>query len=234
MGIPYFPMYPTDYEAKTSHLSVLEDGAYFRLLRLCWMTPGCSIPSEESWIMRRARAHTEAEKQAVRDVLAEFFDLTDGRFSNARLTQEWEAANAAHERRKNAGSKGGKAKALKTNKTGSSNALAKGKQPEPEPEPLKKEPKGSQKRASRLPEDWVLPKDWGDWAVSNGLPPDVVRFEAAQFKDYWISKAGRDALKADWRRTWQTWARRAQRDRPVSKQKSTESGFLKRVAGGAS
>jgi uncharacterized protein YdaU (DUF1376 family) len=53
MSLPYFPMYPSDFEAKTSHLTLLEDGAYNRLLRLCWMTPGCSIPADEAWIMRR-------------------------------------------------------------------------------------------------------------------------------------------------------------------------------------
>jgi uncharacterized protein YdaU (DUF1376 family) len=31
MSLPYFPMYPTDFEAKTSHLTLAEDGAYNRL-----------------------------------------------------------------------------------------------------------------------------------------------------------------------------------------------------------
>ncbi|MCP5097247.1 MAG: YdaU family protein, partial [Chloroflexi bacterium] len=36
MSLPYFPMYPTDFEADTSHLTLEEDGAYNRLLRLMW------------------------------------------------------------------------------------------------------------------------------------------------------------------------------------------------------
>ena len=32
--LPYFPLYPTDFEADTSHLTLEEDGAYNRLLRL--------------------------------------------------------------------------------------------------------------------------------------------------------------------------------------------------------
>jgi len=135
MSLPYFPMYPTDFEADTSHLTLVEDGAFNRLLRLCWMTPGCTLPDDEVWVMRRMRARTEEEKEAVRTVLAEFFVAQDGRLSNARMMREWTTANAAHEKRKNAGSKGGKAKALTTNKTAPSNATAKPKQPEPEPEP---------------------------------------------------------------------------------------------------
>lgn len=134
-GLPYFPMYPSDFEAKTSHLTITEDGAYNRLLRLCWMTAGCSLPADEAWVMRRVRAHSDEEKEAVRVVLAEFFTIEDGRYSNARLRREWDAAKDAYEKRKNAGSKGGKAKALKNNDLASSNARARIKQPEPELEP---------------------------------------------------------------------------------------------------
>jgi hypothetical protein len=85
MSLPYFPMYPTDFEAKTSHLTLAEGGAYNRLLRICWMTPGCTIPVDETWIMRRVRAHTDDDKAAVRAILAEFFDVENGRYSNAML-----------------------------------------------------------------------------------------------------------------------------------------------------
>ena len=134
MSLPYFPMYPSDFEAKTSHLTIAEDGAYNRLLRICWMTPGCSMPADDVWIMRRARAVSDADQVAVLAVLEEFFDVVNGRYSNARLSREWLAANEAHEKRKNAGAKGGKAKSLKSNNSTSSNAVAKPKQPEPEPE----------------------------------------------------------------------------------------------------
>ena len=138
MSLPYFPMYPTDFEAKTSHLTLAEDEAYNRLLRVCWMTPGCTMPVDEAWIMRRARAHTDMEQDAVRTVLGEFFTVENGRYSNARMQREWLAANDAHERRKNAGAKGGKAKAASLNDKPSSNATAMPKQPEPEPEPYTK------------------------------------------------------------------------------------------------
>jgi uncharacterized protein YdaU (DUF1376 family) len=134
MSLAYFPMYPGDFDADTAHLTLAEDGAYNRLLRLCWRTPGCSIPADREWIYRRMRA-TSTEDQAVVDsVLQEFFVVADGRASNARLSKEWLAANQAHERRVLAGSKGGRAKSLKTCAASPSNAKAKPKQPEPEPE----------------------------------------------------------------------------------------------------
>lgn len=136
MSLPYFPMFPADFEAKTSHLSLAEDGAYNRLLRICWMSPGCTIPNDEAWIFRRCRAHSEPEREAVRAVLAEFFTATAGRLSNARLLKEWNAANEAYSKRANAGSKGGKAKALKGNGKAPSNAKAMLKQPEPEPDTI--------------------------------------------------------------------------------------------------
>ena len=71
MSLPYFPMYPTDFEADTSHLSMAEDGAYNRLLRICWMTPGCTMPTDEAWIMRRVRAQSDEDREAVKIVLSE-------------------------------------------------------------------------------------------------------------------------------------------------------------------
>ena len=135
MILPYFPMYPSDFEAKTSHLTIAEDGAYNRLLRICWMTPGCTMPADEAWIMRRARAVTDEDRAAVLAVLSEFFTIENGRYSNAKLMRVFREANEAHEKRKNAGAKGGKAKGAKSNDFAQSNAKAMPKQPEPEPEP---------------------------------------------------------------------------------------------------
>lgn len=135
MSLPYFPLYPTDFEADTSHLTLEEDGAYNRLLRLMWMTAGCSLPDDDAWIARRMRVDAETFKRVVLVVLDEFFVRANGRVSNARLIEEFEKSSAAHKRRVEAGSKGGKSKPLKTKGLTSSKAQAKPKQPEPEPEP---------------------------------------------------------------------------------------------------
>ena len=78
-------------------------------------------------------------------------------------------------------------------------------------------------RASRLPEDWALPKAWGEWALAEtqqlagdlkdwaggAWTPEHVRFEADKFRDYWRGKSGKDAAKADWLATWRNWVRNA-------------------------
>tara|TARA_R110000737_G_scaffold353128_1_gene402524 strand:+ start:1427 stop:2251 length:825 start_codon:yes stop_codon:yes gene_type:complete len=243
MSLPYFPLYPTDFEAKTSHLTLAEDGAYNRLLRICWMTPGCTIPDDDTWIMRRLRVDRATFDEVVSVVISEFFDRSNGRLSNAKLTRIFIETNEAHQKRVLAGSKGGKAKSAKSNNKASSNAVAKPKQPEPEPEPepdkeLKRDTIVSPKKApdqsfdlvpseqipkpaknakaSRLPDDWALPRDWGDWAVSEGWDASDVRLEAEKFRDFWISKAGKDAAKLNWLATWRNWMRNSRTPKSTS------------------
>lgn len=219
MSLPYFPMYPTDFEAKTSHLSIAEDGAYNRLLRICWMTPGCSMPADEAWIMRRVRAVTDADQEAVRAVLAEFFTVENGRYSNARLKREWTAANEAHEKRKNAGAKGGAAKGAKTNKKMPSNAQAMPKQPEPEPEPDKTDTNVSVTRGRSKPRkspSRPMPDGWvPDMAKSQSLMAelDLTREEMnycyQQMKDHAHAK---DRRLANWDQGFAMWVRKAVQD----------------------
>ncbi|WP_175691681.1 hypothetical protein [Burkholderia anthina] len=78
-------------------------------------------------------------------------------------------------------------------------------------------------RASRLPQDWTLPKAWGEWALSRtaelarefghwqgGAWTDAyVRLEAEKFRNYWIGKSGKDAAKLDWKATWENWVVKA-------------------------
>ena len=66
-----------------------------------------------------------------------------------------------------------------------------------------------QNKGHRLPDDWILPRAAGEWALSEGLTREQVLREAERFKDYWHSKPGREALKTDWAATWRNWIRRA-------------------------
>lgn len=86
---------------------------------------------------------------------------------------------------------------------------------EPSIEPSE-EKEGARKRTprgSRLPEDWQLPREWGEWAVSRGWEPDEVIDEAETFRDYWISQPGQKGVKLDWGATWRTWVKRSQQYR---------------------
>lgn len=139
MSIPYFPLYPTDFEADTAHLTLDEDGAYNRLLRLMWMTPGCSVPDDPAWIARRMRVDMVTYLRLVEPLINEFCKRIGGRVVSPRLQREWKKADVTSRLRSEAGKKGGRPKAIEneeeTVKAGFDFVKAGPKQPEPEPEP---------------------------------------------------------------------------------------------------
>lgn len=143
---PYIPLYVDDYDAHTAHLTPAEDGVYLRLLRLCWRTPGCSLPNDDAWIARKIRLSTEDYEAIARPVLAEFFNLSRGRLIQRRLKDEYDDISRKKSARAKAGKSGGEAKALKTKENASSNARLLPSDtrafpnPEPEPEDITPQP----------------------------------------------------------------------------------------------
>ena len=119
---PYMPLFVDDFEAATAHLSLEEDGVYNRLLRLCWRTPGCSLPNDYVWIARKIRVAPEEFTRIAQPLLAEFFTLVRGRIIQRRLKREYDDISLKKSARKLAGKKGGSAKALKANANEPSNA----------------------------------------------------------------------------------------------------------------
>lgn len=87
---------------------------------------------------------------------------------------------------------------------------------ETETETEEKEQKKEQAaRASRLSPDWHPSPENLAWAKAER--PDIdVKAETENFRDHWLAKAGRDATKLDWTRTWQKWIRGAY-SRPKSR-----------------
>lgn len=137
------------------------------------------------------------------------------------------------ERRKAAGSKGGKAKA---------NGLASAKQmPEQTPsKPLPDTdtdtdtdttpPKGgvARKRASRIAEDFRVTPEMHLWAKAKAPGIDL-GIETEKFINFWIAKSGKDATKLDWAATWRNWILNA---RPAQGQRMDHSarGLAKGMA----
>jgi uncharacterized protein YdaU (DUF1376 family) len=111
--LPSMPFYVDDFEAHTAHLSLEEDGAYNRLLRLCWRSPGCSVPYDPAWLARKLRISQADYERVAAPVIAEFFTIAKGRMWQKRQRQEHAYVSTLIERRKAAGSKGGVARALK-------------------------------------------------------------------------------------------------------------------------
>ena len=69
-------------------------------------------------------------------------------------------------------------------------------------------------------------QDTIDWAKSN-YPHINLRTEHEKFGNHWIGKAGRDAVKLDWDRTWRNWIIRASEHAP-NRQLPAASGMSRR------
>ena len=101
----YYSHHIGDYTTDTAHLSLLEDGAYRRLMDRYYTTEA-PLPADEAALFRVVRARAPEEQEAVRVVLAEFFDLTDAGWTHKRCDAEIDAfkaksgkaADAAHKR----------------------------------------------------------------------------------------------------------------------------------------
>ena len=76
-----------DYMRCAAHLSMLEHGAYRRLLDVYYSTE-CPIPDAQA--ERLVCARSQDERDAVRVVLSEFFTLEDGAWRHSRCDEEIE------------------------------------------------------------------------------------------------------------------------------------------------
>lgn len=227
---PFIPLFVDDYEAATAHLTVEEDGAYSRLLRLCWRTPGCSIPNDPSWISRKIRIPAADFERVVQPVLDEFFTVARGRLFQRRLKAEYDDISRKKSARVKAGQKGGAAKAMKTHDIDPSNAsdlpLHTRAFPYPDPYPEKEEKidvelplqlpesgkAAARSKGSRLRADWKPSASNLAYAAEKGFAESGIERIAENFRDYWIAAAGAKGVKLDWDAAWRTWVRN-ERDR---------------------
>lgn len=69
----------------------------------------------------------------------------------------------------------------------------------------KKEKAARADRATRIPEDWKLTSELGNYGLSRGLHRNEVLNEAEKFVRYWKGVAGQKGRKLDWKATWEKW-----------------------------
>ncbi len=96
-----------DYRSATSHLTLLEHGVYGWLLDTYYLDEK-PLSLDERQLFRIALARTEDEKQAVRDVLDEFFEKTEQGWVHGRCELEIRAFHAKAESNRKNGNKGGR------------------------------------------------------------------------------------------------------------------------------
>lgn len=83
----YYPFHIGDYLSATRHLSWEEDAAYRRLLDT-YYTSEKQLPADFRAVYRLVMANTESQREAVKIVLEEFFELTDTGWRNGRADAE--------------------------------------------------------------------------------------------------------------------------------------------------
>ena len=200
-GLPYYKAYPRDFIEGTIGMPFEIKCAYRVILDLIYMQGG-NLPDDDRYISGLLGCSVRKWKSIRSDLIGRGkIDASDGFLTNERARKELETLAKLQE-----------VQSENARQPRKNNDLQKPRlhQPEPEPEPVKEEPYGSKKkRASRLDAGWVLPGEWREWTIGQGVAASDIDAEAAKFRDYWIGKAGRDAAKLDWQATWRNWVRNA-------------------------
>ena len=150
------------------------------------LLPECRL---KTVVIQRAKAFVEAKSEAFREAFPQA--LAKG-MANQEQEQEQE--------QKQEKSLGGAALAGVNSAACAADAA---------PAATSAKAKKNTNRGTRLPDDWRLPKAWGEWALAEypQWTADKVRLEADKFADHWRAKAGKDATKRDWEAGWRNWCR---------------------------
>lgn len=215
-GLPWYAFYPADYQRRTAGLTMVQDGAYRRLMDQYYLT-GDPLPANADELLRICRAFADDERAAVTHVLARFFVLSDDGWHHERIDSELARRAGLSQTRANAGKKG----ADKTNGKRSANERQMPKQSHTQSQDTSSlrsdvagEARSKPRKASarrQLPEGFPAQSD-EDWARDHWLSKgradlcDAMTEEIAKFRDH---HSGRATMSADWPGSWRTWTRNA-------------------------
>lgn len=111
----YFNFYPGDYLRDTTRLTLIEHGAYARLL-MAYYAESAPLPADDAVLFVIAGAISAADKAAVRKIADRFFPVgEDGSRHNFRADLEIEKAQNVIAAAQANGRKGGRPKKPSTN-----------------------------------------------------------------------------------------------------------------------
>jgi uncharacterized protein YdaU (DUF1376 family) len=202
----YYNFHIGDYKSHTSHLSVIEDIAYRRLLDFYYLH---EKPIKQHDIARQIgmREH----EQDVLTILDEFFLSSPQGFVHPRADKEIARFKEFAEAGKRGAAKRWGANG-EANSPPNATPIATNNH---KPITINHKPKVESTRGSRLSPDFCLTEEWKDFCQQDrpDLNPSKV-FET--FKDYWVAKAGQQGVKLDWFATWRNWVR-SQNQAPLNK-----------------
>ena len=159
------------------------------------------LPFDIDEISRQIRMRTHSESIAI--VLQEYFEKNEDGWINLRVIQEILKVGIKSEKASSSAKARWGIKDANALPTQSDSNATHNTEPNTQ-DTLPK--KNKNKLGSRLAQDWVLLKTWGEWAQKER--PDIdVRKVAEQFKDHWIAQPGQKGVKLDWQATWRNWVR---------------------------
>ena len=115
----YYQYNIADYRKDTTHLSLLEHGCYRQLLDQYYLDEK-PLPADEDKLFRLFNARTEDEKQAMRNVLMDFWTKTEGGYVQGRSDREIQTYK---ERLETASRAGRKSADLRANSNGRSTGV---------------------------------------------------------------------------------------------------------------
>jgi uncharacterized protein YdaU (DUF1376 family) len=100
-ALPYMQLYVADYLADTAHLNAAQHGAYLLLLMNYWQR-GKALRNDNGRLANVARMSNE-EWNVNREVLEEFFEVTDEEWIHHRVEKDLEAVRSKSEKASAAG-----------------------------------------------------------------------------------------------------------------------------------
>lgn len=103
----YYKRHIGDYRSATNHLTLLEHGVYCCLMDTYYLNEQ-ALPNDERQLFRIAGARTEEEKQAVIDVVNEFFNPTETQWVHSRIEFELKDYQSKAGANRENGKKGGR------------------------------------------------------------------------------------------------------------------------------
>jgi uncharacterized protein YdaU (DUF1376 family) len=204
----YYQHHIGDFIKDTSFLTNEEVGIYLKLLWIYYDTEQ-ALPNSLFELSMKVNARDQQE--VLKGILEMFFTLENNEWHHTRCDKEIDHYHLQIETASKAGKASALKRALNKESTGVERALDLCSTDvqltmNHEPTTNNHKPIKEGTRGSRLSADWVLPKEWADWAKQER--PDLdLRSVSEQFRDYWSAKAGSGSTKLDWQATWRNWVR---------------------------
>lgn len=212
MARPWYPHYTADYERKTSHLTMLEDGAYRRMLDHYYAT--CKpLPLGAEHLYRICRAFADEERCAIDKVLKAFFVRKRDGYHNERADEEIAKTDGIVEKRRKAAlSRYAKAPANAVQMDTQSQSQSQSQSQKEEDTPSLRSGVAHPRKAKtsipdNFPDDDARRRAQEVWSKKGR--PDLVASvldEMTAFRDHHISNG---KTSADWAASWRTWVKNA-------------------------